>query len=521
MISKSRSFWPALLAVLCLVVVVGCGDTFRQFITAVPGPTGDPGNLSHAVVLSTNPASGAAGSDLHINVSGDTIAGIVPVGPNPLFFGDSQGRAAILNGDNTVSLYTGLLPLTATVTTAVQLGSVSGQVAAGFSANGSMYIANSISNDVSFISSSANTVTQAIPVGSHPVMVAGGPASSKVYVVNQGDNTVTVISTLDNAVLKTITVGAQPIWAVMSTDGEAVFVVNQGENTLSFIDTNLDAEFCSTPPPQSFVPCAPATRIQVGSSPNFAFYDSPRKRVYVTNTGSKNVSVIKADGINFGTSPPVLPALIKNVPVSGFPLSVTALQDGTRAYVALANCTDPATNHTNLAGSYLPSGLLGGPTHLSNCNGNLVSVIDAVGLLESKTITVGPGAVSVDASADSSRVYVVSAHDATTIKDNMHNPSCPIGSPCTTTGAPCLVLPCLAGPPLPDRLFPNTPSVSIIKTSSDTVLRYTTDPSVPGLVPSFLTPPQGACSTALDLTFNKTFSMPCPGQTPFIVKVIP
>jgi YVTN family beta-propeller protein len=489
MISKSRSFWLALLAVLCLVVVVGCGDTFRQFITAVPGPTGDPGNLSHAVVLSTNPTSGAAGSDLHINVSGDTIAGIVPVGPNPLFFGDSQGRAAILNGDNTVSLYTGLLPLTTTVTTAVQPGLVSGQVSAGFSANGSMYIANSTSNDVSFISSGANTVTQAIPVGSRPVMVAGGPASSKVYVVNQGDNTVTVISTLDNTIVKTITVGAQPIWAAMSTDGEAVFVVNQGENTLSFIDTNLDAEFCSTPPPQSFVPCAPATRIQVGSSPNFAFYDSPRKRVYVTNTGSKNVSVIKADGINFGTSPPVLPALIKNIPVSGFPLSITALQDGTRAYVALANCTDPATNHTNLVSVVTP--------HLPNCNGNLVSVIDAIGLLETKTITVGPGGVSIAAAADSSRVYVVSAHDITTIKDNVNTVPTP---PVTVS----------------------TPSVSIIRTSSDTVLVPPTDASVTSLVPTFHVPPQDpACTAALNSSFNNKVPIPCVGQIAFIVRVIP
>jgi len=484
MIAKYRNFSLAILAGMCLVFTAGCGDTFRNFITPVPKQTGDPAGLSHAVVTSLNPIGN--GSDLHINVSGDSIAGLVPLGTNPLFFGDKMGRAFALNSDNTISLYTGLLPLTATVSIATQPGTATGQIAAGANGSGTLYVVNRTSNNVSVISSTSNTVSQLISVGTEPVMAVGGPASSKVYVVNHGSNEVTVISSIDNTVLKTIPVGAQPIWAIMSTDGEGVFVINQGDGTLSFIDTTLDQEICGT---TAFVTCSSATRIHLGTSPNFAFYDGPRRRIYVTNTGSNNISLINANGINFGVTPPVLPAKIADVAVSGSPLSIAPLQDGSRAYVALANCTDPGTNHTNLVS--------GSPAHLPNCKGNMVSVVDVVALRETKTIPVGPGAVSIDAAADSSRVYVVSALDTTVIKDNVN------------------------AVPKPARTI-FTPSVTVINTSSDTVLRYTSDPSVTSLVPSFLAPSQDPnCTAFIDVTFNKTVPIPCLGQTAFSVHIIP
>ena len=79
MIAKYRNFSLAMLAGMCLVFTAGCGDTFRNFITPIPKQTGDPAGLSHAVVTSVNSPT-SNGSDLHINVSGDSIAGLVPAG---------------------------------------------------------------------------------------------------------------------------------------------------------------------------------------------------------------------------------------------------------------------------------------------------------------------------------------------------------------------------------------------------------------------------------------------------------
>jgi hypothetical protein len=175
---------------------------------------------------------------------------------------------------------------------------------------------------------------------------------------------------------------------------------------------------------------------------------------------------------------------LKDVPVTSPPVSVTALFNGTKAYAALGGC--PAgTNHTNIA------------TNLASCNGNLVSVIDANALVETRTIQVGPGAVSVDSATDCSRVYVVSAHDVTTITDNVN------------------------AVPQPARTI-STPSISIIKTSTDSVLRPPVDASVTSLVPTIHAPQQvSACIATIDSTFNKKVAIPCVGQMPFSILVSP
>jgi len=397
-----KSRFQALRLLICtgalLLLAMGCNDTLRQFITPIPPPTGDPAALAHGITLSTNPVPSADGSDMHIDVSGDSSVGVVPVGINPVFLGKSSNRIFSINsGDSstppTVSVYTALLPQSAIVTTVTLPNAAGNPVAGGTSSAGNIYIANSVSNAVDVISGTVLAVTATLLVGSQPVMVAGNASNNQIFVVNHGDNTVTQVSTIDNTVVKNIPVGAQPIWGVMSTDGLFVFIVNQGDGTVSVIDTSLQSVIATIP-----VGITPAT-----ASPNFAFYESKLKRVYVSNTGEGTISVIKADSISSTN----LPVKLKDIPVSGTPASVTALSDGSKAYAALGNC--PAgVNHLTIIGT------------LGSCNGNLVSVIDAVGLREIRTISVGTGAVSIDSSSDASRVFVVNAHDSVTGSSGTH-----------------------------------------------------------------------------------------------------
>src|SRR6185312_8771196 len=441
---------------ILMVLAVGCNDTLRQFILPVPSPTGDPGRLANAIVLSTNPVPAANGSDMHINVSGDSSVGIVPVGLNPVFLGKTSNQVFVINSGAppaippTVSIYVALLP-TSNVSTVTLPSTSSGPVAGAISSTGNIYIANRLSNTIDLIAGGVLAVTSTIPLpagDSNPVMIAGNAANNKIFVVNQnsGSGTVTEISTIDNTVIKDIPVGSQPIWAVMSSDGLFVFVVNQGDGTVSVIDTSLDIVLPCVVGPS----CPSGNAIKVGTtaapSPNFAFYEPTLKRVYVTNTGEPSVTVIKGNGFDLGSNPQVLPAKIADITnLSGLPTSITALSNGSRAYAALGNCTIPAgVNHLNL------------PTNLGSCPGNLVSVIDTVGLRETGTIAVGPGAVSIDSSGDSSRVYVIGANDVTTVRDDVHAPNC------TDTA-------CLPGPVQPDRTFP-TPSISIINTATNVVL---------------------------------------------------
>jgi YVTN family beta-propeller protein len=498
-----KKLWLAAAMAVLMLAIAGCNDTLRQFIIPITKPTGDSGPLAHAIVLSANPPSGN-GSTLHIDVSGDTIVGQVTVGPNPVFFGIASNRVFVINGDNTITSYIALLPTTPPFSTVTLPTSGSDAattpIAGGNSNNGNFYTTNSGSNNSSIVSSTVLSETGTITVGTHPVAIAGNAANSKIYVVNQGSNNVTVVSTSDNTVIKTIPVGSSPIWAVMAANGVQVFVVNQGDGTVSVIDTTLDAVIpCADGPGVTNCP-SPFTAITVGASPNFAFYDVNRQRLYVSNTGTNKVSVIKADGIDLGP-PRVLPRWLADVTVASAPVSVAALPDGSKVYAALGGC--PAgTNHTNLVSPDATTG------NIASCNGNQVSVIDANSLVQTRTITVGPGAVSVATASDSLRAYVVSAHDTSTIIDNVHAPNCTSN--------------CKPGSVQPPRTF-FTPSVYDIKTSTDTIIPRTTDPTVTSSpIPTFLAPPQDpTCVPGIDVNFNSSTPVLCTGQIAFMVRTFP
>jgi YVTN family beta-propeller protein len=452
--SGNKTLWTALLAVLCVALAAGCNDTLRQFITQVPGPSGDPAASAHVVFLSSNPVGD--GSDTHIDVSGDTRVAVVSSGPNPVFVGKSGALAFIVNGNGTITTYLALLPLGTNTFTLPAI--TSGSAAGASTSNGNLYIANQNSNDVSVIPVGATAALGTnVPAGSQPVSVAANAHSNKAYVVNRGSNNVTVISAVDNTVVgPPIPVGASPIWAVMSTDATHVFVVNQGDGTVSVIDTVIDKVIPCAPGPS----CNPVTHaISVGASPNFAFYDSRLQRVYVNNSGANTLSVIKADGIDIGAVPPVLPGALPPIALSAGPLptSVTVLADGTRAYVARGGC--PAgINHVTL------------PASIASCTGNLVSVIDATALREVGTITVAPGAVAVASSQDSTRVYVTNALDT--------------------------IVPSPPGPAVAGG------SVSVVRTSTNAeVVRIRAPQQDPNCV--------------------ATAAAPCPLQTPFALSVFP
>ncbi|HZE22674.1 MAG TPA: YncE family protein, partial [Blattabacteriaceae bacterium] len=348
-----KTMWLLASLSILMLVAIGCNDTLRQFIVPVPSPSGDPGTLAHAITLSTNALPNGPGSDTHIDVSGDSNVGIVPLGVNPVFLGIASNRAFVINrGDPSasippsVSTYVALLP-NSTLSTVTLPATSLDPVAGATSSSGNIYIANRGSNSVDLISGSALAVVATIKLPStvtnpvsNPVMIAGNAANNKIFVVNQGSNNVTEISTIDNTVIgNPIPVGNSPIWAVMSSDGLFVFVVNQGDGTVTVIDASLDIVLPCTPGPSCV---AGGTAIKVGTtaspSPNFAFYEPTLKRVYVSNTGEQSVTVIKGNGFDLGSNPQVLPAKIADIPVSSNPTSITALSNGTRAYAALGNC---------------------------------------------------------------------------------------------------------------------------------------------------------------------------------------
>jgi len=208
-------------------------------------------------------------------------------------------------------------------------------------------------DSVAMLNPTTNSITniQYLPGGSHPIAMAETPDGLNLYVMNQGNNTVSDLSPIDLSNLATppITVPSSPLWAVARSDSHRVYVLTQG-GTIVPID----------PATNTILPSA--TDLSVGAGANFILYDSNLNRLYVTNPGTSNPSdaAVYIFGTTGGTDPsgnpndtPTLLNVISMAPGSALcpgtsgcsPVSVAALPDGTRFYVASYQnetaCSDP------------------------------------------------------------------------------------------------------------------------------------------------------------------------------------
>ena len=366
---------------LC-ILICGCGDTFRPVATPLPLPSGTPQSFRLAVFTAceidpstkdckSSTLAPATSMAVDVNVSGDTVEGIVPVGLSPKFALIENTTivditTADFDGDTLTTQTDSHATTIPVVSDAGTLGLPTGAKPISLvNANGTIYVAESGRNVVGVLGASPQALTAEIPVGAHPVNLTVLPNGKKVYAVNQTDNTVTVISTADNSVLATVAVGTSPVWAVPSADSNFVFVVNQGSNNVSVVDATSD-KLASFSCPSS--PCATNT-IAIGNGPNKAVFDAANQRVLITNPGSNSVTVIDAN--------PSSPGFLVNprtVSVGTSPSAVTPLTDGTRFYVA-------------------------------NMGSNSVSVVNSLSLQVSKTIPVGTSPISIASDAESAQVF--------------------------------------------------------------------------------------------------------------------
>jgi YVTN family beta-propeller protein len=212
--------------------------------------------------------------------------------------------------------------------------------------NNTVYSANYNSNSVFAVSASLIAVTNTAPVGAHPVSLAKTPNLVKLYVANQGDNLSPngSVSSLNIADLSPNAVsgfaGSAPVWVVARGDSQKVYVLTQRDGQLVTIDVATDTVTSSLP---------------VGAGANFIFFDPNLNRLYITNPVTSTLYVFSDTG---GVSPttnavsdiPVQLAAISFAsgstpcPSGCSPVSVTALPDGSRFYVAsvqsVASCPD-------------------------------------------------------------------------------------------------------------------------------------------------------------------------------------
>ena len=146
-----------------------------------------------------------------INTATDTIGGSVPLGLSPSYgyLDTVLNRLYVTNtGSNSVSVFdvsNVILAANPPIPTLATVNVGSGPVSVTALPNGlSVYVANSISNDVSVVNASNLSVVGTIPVGQNPVFIASEPTSTKVYTANNGGGTISIIKTVNNTVTITM-----------------------------------------------------------------------------------------------------------------------------------------------------------------------------------------------------------------------------------------------------------------------------------------------------------------------------
>ncbi len=401
--SFRRVGWLAAIA-LATWLELSCGQVYRPVVIPISITPPNPANFHAVFGISANVPFNP-GTALQIDVSGDSNIGVANVGVNPthaailpnnsrvfvasagsMFKGDSDVVTAFFPAVDS-STASGLS--TTTTFTYPNVGPINPSTNQPFtcsylpdfvatSQNSSVYVANyGVENDpkcnfsstdsVASLNTSQSTIGNIayLPAGAHPVAMIETPDALNLYVLNQGNNTVSDLSPQDLSTLATIPVGNTPAWAAVRPDSRRVYFVTQGDGQLYTVRTDTNALIPGSPQPVG------------GAGANFVLYDKSLNRLYVTNPNAGAVYVFDAT-----TDPPTpmgtltVPAPPIAAPVSTvcasaactyssvMPVSVTALPDGSRFYVASyvtgtatsgsGSTTCPDSNVTAPAGCVIP-----------------------------------------------------------------------------------------------------------------------------------------------------------------------
>ncbi|NDI33223.1 beta-propeller fold lactonase family protein [Chengkuizengella sediminis] len=183
-----------------------------------------------------------------------------------------------------------------------------------------VYVTNSLSNNVTAIDGQNNTPITTLPVQTLPQRVLVTPDGEFAYVANAASASVSVIRVSDNTLVgNPITTGGGSANLVATPDSRFVYVYNVEAKTVSVITVsdnpsvikNIDVgEGTGGPIPFK----------NIAITPNGQF-------VYVANTPDSTVSVIQTSNN----------VVIKTIPVPNFPLSIASTPDSKFVYVVSSN----------------------------------------------------------------------------------------------------------------------------------------------------------------------------------------
>jgi len=142
---------------------------------------------------------------------------------------------------------------------------------------GNVYVTDIVTNNVTIISGTTNTVVGSVKVQTDSGGGAFDPINRDVYITNSGSNTVSVINDSSNTVVTTVIVGLNPGRAVFDSINQNIYVSDYAQASVSVIDGRTDTVINTIP---------------VGIGPAGIVFDPNTDRINVANFGSNTVSVI-------------------------------------------------------------------------------------------------------------------------------------------------------------------------------------------------------------------------------------
>jgi YVTN family beta-propeller protein len=251
-----------------------------------------------------------------LDSSTNTVADTVPVGARPraIAYNPANNEVYVANTlSNDVSV---IGTLNNNVISTIAVGNLPGNSSSGIAydfGNGRVYVTNFGSDTLSAIDTSTNKLVNDIKGFSGPAGVAYDSSNGNLYVTNKEANTVSVVDTLRNNVIATIPVGNAPSALVYDPANDRIYVTNSGlvkaRGTVSVIEGSTNKVVATIP---------------VGAGPDGIAYDPDNARIFVTNSFSNSISVIDGSSNN----------LIATVAVGSQPQGIVYNQSNHDIYVA-------------------------------------------------------------------------------------------------------------------------------------------------------------------------------------------
>jgi YVTN family beta-propeller protein len=178
------------------------------------------------------------------------------------------------------------------------------------------YVANSGSNTVSVLDLVHMRPQAVLQVGAHPVALVTSPVRNEVYAVSQGAaggrGTLAILDAENNRVARTLPLGKAPNALAIDPPGARLYVTNTGSNNVSVVDLKKRQAMGMT---------------GVGEAPDAIAVSPDNTTLVVANGGSGSVSLMDVSE----SALPRLRASFSGCPGAG---SIAVLRDSSKAFIA-------------------------------------------------------------------------------------------------------------------------------------------------------------------------------------------